>query len=214
MLTDPQIERYSRQLLLPEMTGRSQFTLLDSRVLVQGAGLAARTAVDYLSGAGVGQIDVSVGSWTTDNPDTLLTRAPTSLEQALKQVDAAVITAATLPEEINQMLVATAPSWLAASTSEGRVVGPLSALSGSQVCRTCLDPMLHATTLRRDNPLDIFVGALASLGVLRGLLGLVGATSSSIVDARSGQWTTAPLEGYRSCRIHRGAPDTRRRARP
>lgn len=44
MLSDAQIERYSRQILLPEVGGRGQERLLAARVRVDGTGAAAELA--------------------------------------------------------------------------------------------------------------------------------------------------------------------------
>ena len=61
MLTDAQIERYGRQIILPEVGGRGQERLLAARVAVAGAGPAATAAVTLLGRAGVGALDVSAG---------------------------------------------------------------------------------------------------------------------------------------------------------
>lgn len=51
-LTEEQIERYARQILLPTVGGAGQERLLASVVDVAGDGLAARTAETYLRVAG------------------------------------------------------------------------------------------------------------------------------------------------------------------
>ena len=61
MLTDAQVERYGRQIILPEVGGRGQERLLAARVAVAGAGPAATAAVTLLGRAGVGTLDVSAG---------------------------------------------------------------------------------------------------------------------------------------------------------
>ena len=61
MLTDAQIERYGRQIILPEVGGRGQERLLAARVAVAGAGPAAVVAVTLLGRAGVGTLQVSAG---------------------------------------------------------------------------------------------------------------------------------------------------------
>ncbi|HKA29477.1 MAG TPA: ThiF family adenylyltransferase [Candidatus Binatia bacterium] len=53
MLTDTQIERWSRQIILPEVGGRGQVRMLAARLGVLGGGLAAEVAVDLLRRAGV-----------------------------------------------------------------------------------------------------------------------------------------------------------------
>jgi adenylyltransferase/sulfurtransferase len=58
MLSEIQIERYSRQIILPQLGGKGQEKLLNVRVLVNGAGLLQTTALLYLAAAGVGTIGV------------------------------------------------------------------------------------------------------------------------------------------------------------
>jgi len=52
-LTDEQIERWSRQILLPEVGGRGQVRLLAARVAIAGDGPVATWAADLLRRAGV-----------------------------------------------------------------------------------------------------------------------------------------------------------------
>jgi hypothetical protein len=54
MLTPPQVQRFVRQLLLPEIGKAGQERLASARFEVSGTGLAATTARDYLARAGVG----------------------------------------------------------------------------------------------------------------------------------------------------------------
>jgi len=53
MLSDAQVERYARQIVLPEVGGRGQARLLASRAHVLGDGPASRHAADLLRRAGV-----------------------------------------------------------------------------------------------------------------------------------------------------------------
>jgi adenylyltransferase/sulfurtransferase len=57
-LTDPQIERYARHLVLPEVGEEGQARLLSSRVLVIGAGGLGSPVLLYLAAAGVGTLGV------------------------------------------------------------------------------------------------------------------------------------------------------------
>jgi molybdopterin/thiamine biosynthesis adenylyltransferase len=56
MLTDSQIERYSRHIVLPEVGGRGQETLLRSSIALLGEGQSVVTAALYLVAAGVGKL--------------------------------------------------------------------------------------------------------------------------------------------------------------
>jgi len=83
MLSDAQIERYSRQIILPQVGGKGQEKILRSRVLVHTDGLLEAAALLYLAAAGVGTIGVvrsqSVPSVT---PGTARTLFPALVEDA------------------------------------------------------------------------------------------------------------------------------------
>jgi adenylyltransferase/sulfurtransferase len=57
-LSDAQIERYSRQILLPEIGGRGQERLLAARIALAGSGPAAAAAATLLGRAGIGALDL------------------------------------------------------------------------------------------------------------------------------------------------------------
>lgn len=55
-LSDAQIDRFSRQIVLPQIGGRGQERLLSSSVAVAGNGALAEIVALYLAGAGIGRI--------------------------------------------------------------------------------------------------------------------------------------------------------------
>lgn len=59
LLSDDELERYSRQLVLPEFTEHAQLALRDASVLVIGAGSLGSPVALYLAGAGVGRLGVA-----------------------------------------------------------------------------------------------------------------------------------------------------------
>lgn len=57
-LTDLQIERYSRHILLPEVGGKGQKRINEAKILIIGAGGLGSPAALYLAAAGVGTIGI------------------------------------------------------------------------------------------------------------------------------------------------------------
>jgi molybdopterin/thiamine biosynthesis adenylyltransferase len=57
-LSDAELERYSRQLVLPEWSGAAQERLKEASVIVVGAGALGSPVATYLAAAGVGHIGV------------------------------------------------------------------------------------------------------------------------------------------------------------
>jgi molybdopterin/thiamine biosynthesis adenylyltransferase len=60
-LSDAELERYSRQLVLPEWSERAQLALRGASVLVVGAGALGSPVALYLAGAGVGRLGIVDG---------------------------------------------------------------------------------------------------------------------------------------------------------
>jgi hypothetical protein len=57
-LTDAQIERYSRQIIVPHLGGRGQERILASRIVIAGDARDIEMPLAYLVGAGVGTINL------------------------------------------------------------------------------------------------------------------------------------------------------------
>jgi len=57
-LREDQIERYSRQIILPQVGGKGQEKLLNAKVLIIGAGGLGSPCAMYLASAGIGKIGI------------------------------------------------------------------------------------------------------------------------------------------------------------
>ena len=57
-LSDKDIDRYSRNIILPEIGGEGQYKLLQSKVLVIGMGGLGSPLLMYLAASGVGNITI------------------------------------------------------------------------------------------------------------------------------------------------------------
>ena len=57
-LTEKQLERYTRQIILPELGQKGQEKLFLAKVLVAGAGGLSSAVLMYLAASGVGEIGV------------------------------------------------------------------------------------------------------------------------------------------------------------
>jgi molybdopterin-synthase adenylyltransferase len=80
MLADEQIERYSRQIILPQVGGKGQEKLLRARVLLNGTGPLQEIALLYLAAVGIGTLGVLtdakaglLSALMPESPDALTT---------------------------------------------------------------------------------------------------------------------------------------------
>jgi adenylyltransferase/sulfurtransferase len=93
-LADDQIDRYSRQILLPEIGARGQERLIAASAAILGAGSLAHLCALYLAGAGVGRIGLLM-------PDTSPAVADEALAQDLTELNPEVrIEHLTLPSPL------------------------------------------------------------------------------------------------------------------
>ena len=64
-LSESELERYSRQLVLPEWSGKAQERLKSASAIVVGAGALGSPVATYLAAAGVGRLASSTRTWSS-----------------------------------------------------------------------------------------------------------------------------------------------------
>lgn len=80
-MTDEQIERYSRHIILKEVGAKGQKKLLKGKVLIIGAGGLGAPAAMYLAAAGVG----TIGIVDADEVDLPICRDRSSTAQQISE---------------------------------------------------------------------------------------------------------------------------------
>jgi molybdopterin/thiamine biosynthesis adenylyltransferase len=180
MLSDAAIERYSRQILLPEVGGRGQERLCAARAAVAGSGAVAAVAIDLLARAGVRVTDAA-GGGTADVLVDLTGGAHTSAEQA---------------HATGRPLVVGTPGG-AGGVVDTWLAGPCDACAGSvrdSVPDLADDPALAA-------PAAIALGALVAAETLVALLGVRAAGRRQTVDLAAGILTGVRLAPRPGCAV-------------
>jgi molybdopterin/thiamine biosynthesis adenylyltransferase len=174
MLSDAQIERWSRQILVPQVGGRGQLRLLGARVALEGRGPVARQCADLLARAGVpvGAADAS---------------GPADVVVDLRDTAAPRHEAATGAPLVRGRLAGCA--------------GLLDTLVG-RPCARCLDPALRSSA-DDAGPLAAAaaqtLAALAAAEVLRVLLEPAPAARRLRFDLTSGAFDCTPLPTTSGC---------------
>lgn len=172
-LSDAQIDRFSRQIILPQIGGTGQERLLRSAVAVAGDSEFAAITALYLAGAGIGRVVVhgrneASGELSDLNPDVQVTLA----SGALGSVDADVLIACDAPlAEIDAAAAAGRPLVAGGINRHG---GWLVVADAPVTCASCAarqneSELPHSTLL---SPTAGVVGSLVAIAVLKLCLGL------------------------------------------
>ncbi len=143
-LSDHQLERYARQIVLKEIGGEGQKRLLAGHVLVVGAGGIGSPAIQYLAAAGVGRmtiIDDDSVSLSNLQRQTLFGTADIGEPKASL--------AAKAVEALNSdVLVQHLPERISASNAQRLIAGADVVLDGSDNFETRLTVADHALAAR------------------------------------------------------------------
>ena len=164
-LTDEQVERYSRQIVLAEVGAEGQMRLGESRVGMIGRGIAAERVVAYLAAAGVGCVAADPALQAVTDPALPGLRLASLQSVANERCDAVVIAAPT-PAAAAVDLATWYPSrgatfWIADGRAGGCPPCPRCGAAGSET--HAVDPELAA--LR-----DALLGTVVATEVVKTLL--------------------------------------------
>jgi molybdopterin/thiamine biosynthesis adenylyltransferase/rhodanese-related sulfurtransferase len=162
-LTPAQQSRYSRHLLIPEVGSKGQTKLLDSKVLMIGAGGLGSPAALYLAAAGVGTIGIV--DFDVVEASNLQRQVIHSTERlGTKKVDSARKTIEALNPDIN---VVTYDEMLLADNVDRLIAGYDVILDGTDTFETryLLNdaavaagiPVIHASVFRFEGQLTTFI---------------------------------------------------------
>jgi hypothetical protein len=200
-LTPPQIDRYSRQIIVPGMGGHAQERLLASRLVLAGESQDIEPALHYMTGAGVGTIelaasdeagigdlahsmrrlnsDVSVVPWTIDSR-----QAP--------NLAFAIIGSAVSLDKVRELVGQIRSAWVIA-----RIDSPprVAVLPSPPPCPRCADGMLVSRPHGRAEHASV-VAMAATVEAFKLLAGYAKDDSAKVID----------FDGYES-HLSRLAPD-------
>jgi adenylyltransferase/sulfurtransferase len=195
MLTEQQVARYSRQIILPGVGGKGQQTLLSASAAIIGAGQMAATAAIYLVAAGLGTIrlggphDIDLADLEALNPDCQVAPWPAEVdtvgaENIARGHDFTIVAgaAAEATAALNLACVRLGKP-LVWGGAEGNV-GRMAVFAGGQPgmpCYGCLQPRLEEDYSARDSSqpggamfdaVAAFVGTLQATTVIKMVLKL------------------------------------------
>jgi len=200
-LTDAQITRYSRQIIVPKMGGRAQERLLGARLLILGTLEDIAGPLAYMVGAGVGEIDLCGPEAEREvrslrdrmralNPDSTVTSG------ALAQIpDLALLLAGSA--SIVDFAAAEAP-WVSPAVVARLDTEKIALLPSPPPCVRCASgDLLAPFTVKSE--LAGFVAMLASAEALKMLAGYESAAPASLIELRNGETVVAPLLASQTC---------------
>jgi len=177
-LTEAQVDRWSRQIILPDVGGRGQERLLAAAVTVTGRGPAADHAVLLLERAGVGRIDRDA--------------EPPARASVLVDLDGqpAALAARAVTDGVPLVVGRLHGGSVVAATLLGRP------------CGACA-PLGDAGSERVGITGALVLGALAAGEVLRALWFPPPAARVHCLDLESGRFTVAPPPATPGCAVCR-----------
>jgi molybdopterin/thiamine biosynthesis adenylyltransferase len=226
MLSEQQIERYSRQIILPQLGGRGQQALLSATLAIAGRPDLSSVAATYVAAAGVGTLALSAAQLPPGieelNPDCHISTLPVLLTEAVAQEMARrshVVLACGATRDACTLLDAACVAqhtplvWGDASGALG-LVAILAGGRRELPCYTCVQAHLSRLLAAADasHPLAssaaAFIGTLQATEAIKTLIGLGASETAQVLtyDAAAGMvGATALVKDPRcpTCGAHR-----------
>ncbi len=193
-LSDEQVERYSRQLILPEVGPGGQARLGAARVAVVGDGVAAERVVAHLAAAGVGWIAADEAlhdAVDPAQPDLTIVPRAAARDVAL---DAVVVVAERVDRVVAEQVAwrsrAAACFWIAAGRAGAAPPCPACAVDDPRLPRVAPTPVG-----------DALLGTIVATEVVKRLLAIGVPLAGRVLayEAESAAVTDVPVGSRPSC---------------
>jgi hypothetical protein len=202
VLSDTQIERYCRQIVLPEVGSRGQERLLRSTVSIFAGDDSALVCASHLSSTGVGRLFIEA----SDEAGSELARALASPRH--RNPDCEVLSAPPDSPEVSIWIGEVPPeastsatTWTLWGNANGRSLTRIRLARSRPPCLGCLSAAAPPATTVASAPARILLGSLLATDALRALLGLADADRAEIlrVDLDRGLVSVEPLSRRSDC---------------
>jgi hypothetical protein len=192
-LSDAQVERYSRQIILAEIGGRGQEILLHSAVRLSDGSEPMAGAARYLAAAGIGRIATAGDTTLARELARLNPTAQIDVDGTSSDADVVLAGAAPLPEMGSILLIRAGVNRSRAWVAVGETTAPL--------CRHC-DASPPAAGDAYTSVAYGLAAAQMALAALAHLVGMAGATlrpAVTVFDAANGTWRNGDAGVCASC---------------
>lgn len=211
VLNDRQIERYSRQIIVPRLGGAAQERLLASRIILAGDIADLELPLAYLVGAGVGTIvlqttDANSGSVAIAKRDALIARSHELNPEVVVSADGGLQSAATVLAMIGSEAARAAAERLSAVHPHAAfVVARLDApakvaiLPAPPPCPRCADDGAMLAPVTSRDSIAEFVAMVATAEAFKLLAGYAAEPAPVIIEFDGYQSRSHPAQARRGC---------------
>ncbi len=215
-LTDGQIERYSRQIIVPRLGGRGQERILAANLIIAGDKRDIEAPLAYLVGAGVGTIEVLLTGDALDGEELLsemrhlnsdsLTRIATASSPAKipAKTDVAFVMISSESSRIVAEQLANRRDLHACVAARLDSPARIAVLPSRSPCLRCADAALLANVGARDEAAD-FVAMLAAAEAFKLLAGYAETPVPVVIDFDGYETRPRPAIASPRCACTRAA---------